>query len=433
MIVIYPLLLLYLLVFGNLSKRFEKEFEKEKKRIASKNQAKSLHTSGVVNGNVPVNSQQQIVFTNVQQQQSNQANNIAAHGFHGGPQQMISQQNVNQPQQVIKLISQPTIGQPQQNSVIFNQEQIQPISFQVRDQIFKEGIQGNICTISYSGEATKNQNGMIIRKGIGKQECVEGINKGDVFEGSFFEDKKNGKGRYTHANGLVYEGEFFNDAKNGRGKLIFSSGDSFEGTFRNGLRELEGVSYYGNGQKIVSNWVNDQKEGKGVIYYPNGEKEEGNWTGGQMNGIFIFSKNNGMCFERDWRNGTLVNEKPINNVHPEKEILFANPTFVNQRNSNLFPQHTSEIQGIPENVQMVRVQNGQPVVNNNSSDNTGYYEEIVQYVVVKRSDGISSGPPSINTDHAESNVQNNEGHIEHVEYVRVIEKDNNNMVYDDGS
>ena len=40
-----------------------------------------------------------------------------------------------------------------------------------------------------------------------------------------------GKGKFIHANGDIYEGNFENDQRNGQGKLTSSDGKIYQGEF----------------------------------------------------------------------------------------------------------------------------------------------------------------------------------------------------------
>jgi len=44
---------------------------------------------------------------------------------------------------------------------------------------------------------------------------------GYVYEGLWKENMKEGKGKFTYADGKVYEGDFSNNKKNGRGTLAY--------------------------------------------------------------------------------------------------------------------------------------------------------------------------------------------------------------------
>lgn len=47
---------------------------------------------------------------------------------------------------------------------------------------------------------------------------------GDVFEGSYSNDLKNGWGKFTWKNGEIYEGEFRDDIRNGKGSYRHPNG-----------------------------------------------------------------------------------------------------------------------------------------------------------------------------------------------------------------
>jgi hypothetical protein len=43
---------------------------------------------------------------------------------------------------------------------------------------------------------------------------------GDLYQGDWMNDKKNGNGNMTYANGDLYHGEWMNDKRNGNGNSI---------------------------------------------------------------------------------------------------------------------------------------------------------------------------------------------------------------------
>ena len=56
---------------------------------------------------------------------------------------------------------------------------------------------------------------------------------GDVYEGSFVKNRKEGKGCQKMTNGDVYEGGFLNNLYHGHGTLVLMSGSFvYEGEFR---------------------------------------------------------------------------------------------------------------------------------------------------------------------------------------------------------
>ncbi|EMY76963.1 MORN repeat protein [Leptospira weilii serovar Ranarum str. ICFT] len=55
-----------------------------------------------------------------------------------------------------------------------------------------------------------------------------------IFQGTFLQNQKTGKGSYTCNNGESFEGTYSNDLANGNGKLIYSDGTILQGEFKDG-------------------------------------------------------------------------------------------------------------------------------------------------------------------------------------------------------
>jgi hypothetical protein len=52
---------------------------------------------------------------------------------------------------------------------------------------------------------------------------------GDVYEGSYENDKRNGQGTYTYASGAIYKGNYKDSKCDGHGVHQFVNGDVYEG------------------------------------------------------------------------------------------------------------------------------------------------------------------------------------------------------------
>ena len=95
----------------------------------------------------------------------------------------------------------------------------------------------------YSGDFVKG-------KYQGKGLLIYNYNKMIYYKGEFFENLRNGYGKYYENNKLVYEGEFNNDKYHGKGKIFYKNGGSYEGQFTNGKRDGDGIIYDKDGRAM---------------------------------------------------------------------------------------------------------------------------------------------------------------------------------------
>jgi len=81
------------------------------------------------------------------------------------------------------------------------------------------------------------------RQGEGKMNFADGSS----YEGDYYNSKMHGKGKYTWANGAVYEGDWEDDKRHGKGKYTGEDGEIYEGDYANGKRHGEGKCTYADG------------------------------------------------------------------------------------------------------------------------------------------------------------------------------------------
>lgn len=111
---------------------------------------------------------------------------------------------------------------------------------------------------------------------------------GDVFKGTFVNDKRRGHGTIefnsVNQDGGEYVGEWLDDKMHGCGTRRYPNGDMHVGNFHEGKREGEGRFYFSNGDMYYGEWKNNQMHGPGNYYFSSGTRFEG---------TFLFNKRNG--------------------------------------------------------------------------------------------------------------------------------------------
>ena len=80
-----------------------------------------------------------------------------------------------------------------------------------------------------------------------------------TYEGSFSQNKFEGKGRLTFKDGRMYDGDFVEGKKHGNGTMVFP-----------------------NGNKYIGQWENDVQHGIGIFYSAKeGTKKQGQYSKGK--------------------------------------------------------------------------------------------------------------------------------------------------------
>ena len=124
----------------------------------------------------------------------------------------------------------------------------------------------------YSGEGVAGEY-VGERNAAGQRKYV--FADGNVYEGEWKADKKEGRGIYRHADGNVYEGECKADKPEGRIIYRSADGDVYEGEWKANKQEGRGISRYASGGVYEGEFKADKKEGQGTYLYASGDIEVG--------------------------------------------------------------------------------------------------------------------------------------------------------------
>jgi len=101
--------------------------------------------------------------------------------------------------------------------------------------------------------------------------------RGNEYAGEFKDNKKNGQGTYTFANGQKYVGEFKDEKFNGQGTYTFPNGNKYVGEFKDEKFDGQGTYTFANGQKYVGEFKDGKRNGQGTYTFPSGTVKEGIW------------------------------------------------------------------------------------------------------------------------------------------------------------
>ncbi|KAL4445509.1 hypothetical protein ABPG74_004583 [Tetrahymena malaccensis] len=184
-------------------------------------------------------------------------------------------------------------------------KELASLAFKMMEVEPKNRISLQDCLLMLQKIQNKNAN-----KSTNQNQVKQYLN-GDIYQGQFKEDKKNGKGTYFYnesSDSKKYEGEWVNDKMEGFGVFEWRNGDRYEGYFKNGLRNGKGISFYNessDSKKYEGEYVNDKMEGFGVFEWRNGDRYEGYFKNGLRNGngISFYNESRGSKkYEGEWVN-----------------------------------------------------------------------------------------------------------------------------------
>lgn len=142
---------------------------------------------------------------------------------------------------------------------------------------------------------------------------------GDSYCGQFRDNKFQGQGIYhsksldTESDISKYEGNWQNGYREGFGVLTYQNGDIYQGTFVGDLRQGPGEYFYQNQhsggpfEKIQANFEDDEPNGDSVMTYKNGDLYNGTCLGESKHGygVLKFSGSNEIFIEYK---GNFVND-----------------------------------------------------------------------------------------------------------------------------
>ena len=149
---------------------------------------------------------------------------------------------------------------------------------------------------------------------------------GEIYEGNFIEQKRNGFGNYKFKNGDQYIGEWLNDKPNGKGKYKWANGDVYHGDFEESFQTGKGIFEFKGGEKYVGEFLNSEKHGKGKFYYLNGNIYDGMWANDNMHGTGILYFKNGDRYEGEFGDNKYISGKYISSNSKDQ--------LINQNNFN---------------------------------------------------------------------------------------------------
>jgi hypothetical protein len=131
---------------------------------------------------------------------------------------------------------------------------------------------------------------------------------GNIFEGSFLDNKKHGLGVISYADGRIFDGTFQLDRRMGKGRMIYVDGSTYWGNWSNdSLRHGRGKLTLPDGSIYDGEFDNGSIEGHGRMTLPDGRWYLGEWTDGKKNGIGLEVTAGGLLSHE----GTFCNDFPV--------------------------------------------------------------------------------------------------------------------------
>jgi len=146
--------------------------------------------------------------------------------------------------------------------------------------------------------------------------------KENRYEGEWFQNEKNGIGCMWWGDDR-YIGQWECSSKNGNGTMLWKNGDIYEGGWYKDLRQGKAVYTYQNGGKFIGEYASDDRHGFGRFIWPDEDIYEGEWKfGGRFGKGTFTSKALNSKIEQEWEESSTINySKELPSKYPNKRNL----------------------------------------------------------------------------------------------------------------
>lgn len=89
--------------------------------------------------------------------------------------------------------------------------------------------------------------------------------------------------------------------KNGRHKYTYADGATYDGDWKDGMRHGHGLCIWQNGSKYDGEWKDDKRHGRGLNTHHNGGIYNGEWISGLAHGFGVYTDKGGRIYNGQWK------------------------------------------------------------------------------------------------------------------------------------
>jgi len=159
---------------------------------------------------------------------------------------------------------------------------------------------------------------------------------GEVYDGDWLNNLRSGIGSCSYIDNSRYKGQWSNNLRHGKGIFEFFNGDYYNGEYSFGKIEGDGIYYFNSGtlkgQRYEGQFINNKFNGNGILYYPDGAKVSGQFFNGHVHGWAVEYKKSGEINQSGfWQDGALVYEGDVNSL-PNKSISTVHVILFSDKN-----------------------------------------------------------------------------------------------------
>ncbi len=132
----------------------------------------------------------------------------------------------------------------------------------------------------------------------------------------------NGTGKYIYPNGDVYEGTFVNNKREGTGTMVFKSTSSYTGQWKDNTMHGSGVYKFVSGDRFEGEYINGVRHGRGIYMFASGSYYSGEYRNGKRNGQGkFFNKAKNTIQEGIWTDDLFTPAQSVAPVLSQAELL----------------------------------------------------------------------------------------------------------------